>query len=346
MDSTTIIQIAAGIVFLAVLVVYISFLASLSSALGKCSRISRTMEPGLVWLMLIPLFNLIWQFLVVIALSNSLRNEFRARGVSNIEPEPGKSIGIALSICAACGIVPFVNFVAFPVQLILLVVYWSKIAGFSRMLDQVPAPNVTAPYTPQDLPPNMPFAQPGTVWAPPPPNLDTRRRVPVFVWILVGFAGFIPIVAILMLIAIPTVGSLKKKANDLSAQQAIRAIHEAEIQYQSTYPSSGFACTLPALGGQPASGAPSPVAAHGPIRQLHSNGGSADCRQNRRPRLLQRRRRSHQLRSRGRYQLHRAPSSVNQATLFSIQEKDYDYQEGVPWQSRRQKQKSIGQPVS
>jgi type IV pilus assembly protein PilA len=219
------------------------------------------MEPGLVWLMLIPLFNLIWQFLVVIALSNSLRNEFRARGVSNIEPEPGKSIGIALSICAACGIVPFVNFVAFPVQLILLVVYWSKIAGFSRMLDQVPAPNVTAPYTPQDLPPNMPFAQPGTVWAPPPPNLDTRRRVPVFVWILVGFAGFIPIVAILMLIAIPTVGSLKKKANDLSAQQAIRAIHEAEIQYQSTYPSSGFACTLPALGGQPASGAPSPVAA-------------------------------------------------------------------------------------
>jgi type IV pilus assembly protein PilA len=69
------------------------------------------------------------------------------------------------------------------------------------------------------------------------------------------------IIAILMLIAIPTVGSLKKKANDLSAQQSVRAIHEAEIQYQSTYPTNGYACTLPALGGEPSSGAPSATGA-------------------------------------------------------------------------------------
>ena len=69
------------------------------------------------------------------------------------------------------------------------------------------------------------------------------------------------IIAILMLIAIPTVGSLKKKANDLSAQQSIRAIHEAEIQFQSTYPTNGYACALPALGGEPSSGAPSATGA-------------------------------------------------------------------------------------
>jgi type IV pilus assembly protein PilA len=69
------------------------------------------------------------------------------------------------------------------------------------------------------------------------------------------------IIAILMLIAIPTVGSLKKKANDLSAIQSIRAIQQAEMQYESTYPANGFACTLPALGGDPNSGAPSPTGA-------------------------------------------------------------------------------------
>jgi type IV pilus assembly protein PilA len=69
------------------------------------------------------------------------------------------------------------------------------------------------------------------------------------------------IIAILMLIAIPTVGSLTKKANDLSAQQSIHAIQQAEIQYSSTYPSNGFACTLPALGGDPNSGAPSAAGA-------------------------------------------------------------------------------------
>ncbi len=59
------------------------------------------------------------------------------------------------------------------------------------------------------------------------------------------------IIAILMLIAIPTVGSLKKKANDLSAQNSVQVITKAELQYSDTYPANGFACTLPALGGDP-----------------------------------------------------------------------------------------------
>ena len=44
------------------------------------------------------------------------------------------------------------------------------------------------------------------------------------------------IILILMLIAIPTVGSLKKKANELSAIQSIRAIQQAEMQYRVHLP--------------------------------------------------------------------------------------------------------------
>jgi type IV pilus assembly protein PilA len=69
------------------------------------------------------------------------------------------------------------------------------------------------------------------------------------------------IIAILMLIAIPTVGSLKKNANRLSAIQSIRAIQQAEMQYESTYPANGFACALTSLGGDPSAGAPSPTGA-------------------------------------------------------------------------------------
>jgi type IV pilus assembly protein PilA len=69
------------------------------------------------------------------------------------------------------------------------------------------------------------------------------------------------IIAILMLIAIPTVGSLRKNANRLSAIQSIRAIQQAEMQYESTYPANGYACDLKALGGDPAAGAASPTAA-------------------------------------------------------------------------------------
>lgn len=69
------------------------------------------------------------------------------------------------------------------------------------------------------------------------------------------------IIAILMLIAIPTVGSLKKKANDLSAQQSIHTIINSENMYESNYPTNGFACSLAALGGDPKTGAPTPQAA-------------------------------------------------------------------------------------
>jgi type IV pilus assembly protein PilA len=69
------------------------------------------------------------------------------------------------------------------------------------------------------------------------------------------------IIAILMLIAIPTVGSLKKNANELSAKKSIQTIQQAEMEYESTYPANGYACTLAALGGDPSAGAPSPTGA-------------------------------------------------------------------------------------
>jgi type IV pilus assembly protein PilA len=71
----------------------------------------------------------------------------------------------------------------------------------------------------------------------------------------------IAIILILMLMAIPTIGSLKKSANRTSAIQSVRAIQQAEMQYESTYPANGYACSLPALGGDPNSGAPSPTGA-------------------------------------------------------------------------------------
>ncbi len=69
------------------------------------------------------------------------------------------------------------------------------------------------------------------------------------------------IIAILMLIAIPTVGSLKKGAAELSAKKSIQTIQQAEMQYESTYPANGYACDLKSLGGDPTSGAPTPAGA-------------------------------------------------------------------------------------
>src|ERR1035437_9235251 len=69
----------------------------------------------------------------------------------------------------------------------------------------------------------------------------------------------IAIILILMLMAIPTIGSLKKQANETSALASIRAINQAQLQYESTFPSSGYASALASLGGDPKSGPPTPA---------------------------------------------------------------------------------------
>lgn len=69
------------------------------------------------------------------------------------------------------------------------------------------------------------------------------------------------IIAILMLIAIPTMGNMTRYANETSAVKSVQAINLAESQYTTTFPSNGYACTLQALGGDPNSGPPSPTSA-------------------------------------------------------------------------------------
>ena len=66
----------------------------------------------------------------------------------------------------------------------------------------------------------------------------------------------ISIMIILMLIAIPNMLNLKEHANETSALESLRAIQEAETQYNATYPSYGYACSLAALGGEGKSGPP------------------------------------------------------------------------------------------
>jgi len=65
------------------------------------------------------------------------------------------------------------------------------------------------------------------------------------------------IIVILLLMVSANVGLVMKKAHETSAIHSLKSITTAQIQYQSDYPSVGFACTLAALGGDPSSGPPS-----------------------------------------------------------------------------------------
>jgi len=87
------------------------------------------------------------------------------------------------------------------------------------------------------------------------------RRATVNGFTLMELLIVMAVIAILMLIAIPTMGNMTRYANETSAQQSVRAINMAQSQYNTMYPSNGFACVLTALGGDPHSGPPTPTSA-------------------------------------------------------------------------------------
>jgi len=133
------------------LIVLISYLLTLERALNKCAPASRTMKPGKVWLMLIPVFGFVWHFVIVINMTKSLGNEFRRLGTPRTEANLGQNIGLAHCVCTLCLVsLPLLgSLFACPVFLILLgrlfaaivilvlwIAYWNRIADSSRILDR------------------------------------------------------------------------------------------------------------------------------------------------------------------------------------------------------------------
>jgi len=91
--------------------------------------------------------------------------------------------------------------------------------------------------------------------------LENSRRTRQNGFTLMELLIVISIMLILMLIAIPNFNKMKAQANETSAINSLQAIYKSEIQYQTTYPQNGFACSLQALGGDPKQGAPTPTSA-------------------------------------------------------------------------------------
>lgn len=127
------------------LAVAILYYITLQRTLGLCRPRNRTMEPGMVWLNLIPCFSLYWVFRTVNALADSLKNEYQDRGMDD-GSDYGRSLGIAMAVVQIFGsvianLVPtdrlpmaLVSFSISMSPLILLIAYWVRIAGYARRL--------------------------------------------------------------------------------------------------------------------------------------------------------------------------------------------------------------------
>lgn len=114
----------------------IFYLLTLQNTLSEVSQENRRMQPGQVWLTLIPVFGVIWQFIIVNNLADSLKAEFSKRNIINNENRPGISIGLTYCILICCSIIPFLGMLTGLAGAICWIIYWSKISGFKAKLQQ------------------------------------------------------------------------------------------------------------------------------------------------------------------------------------------------------------------
>ena len=122
------------IILLVSLIPMVFYILTLQKALTRVSPENRAMPPENAWLLIIPLFGLIWHFIVVNNMARSLAAEFKKREITVEEVEPGKSLGLATCILQVCTIIPFLGFLAGLAGLICWILYWIKIDGYSSKL--------------------------------------------------------------------------------------------------------------------------------------------------------------------------------------------------------------------
>jgi hypothetical protein len=119
------------------LIPVILYLLTLQNTLKKVKKKNRTIEPGQVWLNLIPLFNIVWQFIMINRIADSLKAEFSERNISIKEDRPGAQIGVAYCILNLCGFIPVLGGLASLAGLVCWIVYWVKISNYKNQLGEI-----------------------------------------------------------------------------------------------------------------------------------------------------------------------------------------------------------------
>lgn len=114
--------------------IQIFFCLTLSKALQQVRPKLREMEPGQVWLLLIPLFNLYWVFVVTGKVPESLKSEFYERGMRKRGDDYGANLGKWYAICMIASIIPCVGSIIGLVGVVMWIMFWVKIAGLSKEL--------------------------------------------------------------------------------------------------------------------------------------------------------------------------------------------------------------------
>jgi len=126
--------VVAGIIwFCIILIPLIFYILSLQSALAAVSPENRKLEPGLAWLLVIPVFNFVWNFFIVDAIAVSFERDFQKYGVYHSKKQTF-DLGLTMSILCCCFWIPLLNILAILGAFVIWIIYWIKVVQYKNEL--------------------------------------------------------------------------------------------------------------------------------------------------------------------------------------------------------------------
>lgn len=107
---------------------------------------NRTIRPGQVWLQLIPLYGLVWQFVVVARISDSINKELAAQqedesilgATVNEAQRPLYTIGVWYCILICIGMLPLGALKGlFPIPaMICWIIFWTRLERYRKRIQE------------------------------------------------------------------------------------------------------------------------------------------------------------------------------------------------------------------
>jgi hypothetical protein len=96
----------------------------------------RKQQPGMIWLLVIPCFSLVWNFFVFPRLSQSFKAYFSSVNRTDVG-DCQENIRIAYSVCCVATVIPYLGCLADIGALVLLIIYLIKTNELKNQIPQV-----------------------------------------------------------------------------------------------------------------------------------------------------------------------------------------------------------------
>ena len=135
--GNVVVLVVAGVMIAVVfgILAYVCYL--ISDALNALPAEHQKMSPGLVWLLLIPCFSIIWNFFVFLQVSQSYESFMRSKG--RPMDTSLQTLGIVYSVLAVLCVIPYLGSCISIFALVVLIIYLVKLSDMKRMARELAA---------------------------------------------------------------------------------------------------------------------------------------------------------------------------------------------------------------